>query len=93
MSVQDQIEIIIPSSPADQEELFKAIKEISASMTRVDGEKEYQKESYEALEEKFQIKAKYLRRLAADYHKDQFDKKASEHDEYARLYETIIKDA
>lgn len=86
----EAVDIIIPSSPADREALFESIKQISNSMTRAEGEKEYQKEAIDALEEKYNIKAKYLRRMASDYHKDQFDKKANEHDQYAKLYETII---
>lgn len=86
-----EVDIIVPSSPADREALFESIKEISNSMTRAEGERDYQKESFEALEKKYNIKAKHLRRMTVDYHKDQFDKKASEHDQYADLYEAIVK--
>ena len=91
MTIVNDAEIIIPSNPADREELFKVIKEISNSKTRAEAETDYQKEAISALEEKFAIKAKYIRRMAADYHKDQFDEKASEHDQYAELYEAIVK--
>lgn len=88
----DSVDIIIPSSPADRDALFDSIKEIHNSMTRADSEKEYQKESIDALAEKYGIKSTYIRRMAVDYHKNQFDKKSNEHDQYANLYETIIKD-
>lgn len=91
MTIVNSTDIIIPSSPADREDLFSVIKEISNSKTRVEAEAEYQKEAIAALEEKYAIKAKHLRRMAQDYHKDQFDKKASEHDQYTELYEAIVK--
>lgn len=83
--------IIIPSNPTDQKALLDGIKELSNSMTRAESEREYQKESVKALAEKYEIDAKFIRRMATDYHKDQFDTKSEEFDDYTTLYETIIK--
>lgn len=84
-------DIIVPSSPVDQDAIFSVIKEISNSMTRAEGEKDYQKEAINELSEKYNIDKKYFRRMASDYHKDQFDQKAAEADSYEQLYETIVK--
>lgn len=84
-------EIIIPSSPADLKKLKDGIDEITNSMTRVDGEKEYQKEAIEELSEQTGIDKKYIRRMATDAHKDQFKKKVDEMDEYAQLYESVME--
>lgn len=84
-------DIVVPSSPADQEAIFAVIKEISNSMTRAESEKDYQKEAINELSEKYAIDKKYFRRMAADYHKDQFDQKTAEADSYEQLYESIIK--
>ncbi len=83
--------IIIPSNPTDQKALLDGIKELSNSMTRAESERDYQKESIKELAEKYQIDAKFIRRMAVDYHKDTFDTKTEEFDDYTSLYETIIK--
>jgi len=90
MAKAEQVEIIIPSSPADRKALFAGIKEIDNSMTRVQGEKDFQREAIEKLAEKFDIDKKYVRRMANDYHKDTFDKKVSEQEQYQGLYEAVM---
>lgn len=82
--------IIVPSSPADIAEIFKVIKELSDSKTRVKGETDYQKETIAELSKKFNIEAKYLKQMVNDYYKDSFDKKVNEQDEYEVLYETVV---
>jgi hypothetical protein len=89
MSVETT-EIIVPSSPADILDIFKVIKQISDSKTRAKGESDYQKETLNALAEKYSIDVKFLRQMANDYHKDTFDKKSNEFDNYQHLYETVI---
>jgi len=84
--------IIIPSSPKDQEDIFAVIKEISNSMMRQEAERDYQKEAFKELAEKYEIDAKLLKRIARDYHKDAFKKVVGETEDYTLLYETIIKD-
>lgn len=83
-------EIIIPSSPADIADIFKVMKEISDSKTRAKGETDFQKETLTALAAKYSIDVKFLRQMANDYHKDTFDKKSNEFDNYQALYETVI---
>ncbi len=46
-------DIVVPSNPADLKKLKDGIEEITNSMTRVDGEKEYQKEAIEELSEQY----------------------------------------
>ncbi len=83
--------IIVPSNPADLKKLKEGIRELTNSMTRVDGEKEYQKEAIEELAEQFVIEKKHIRRMAVDSHKDQFEKKAEEFDDYTQLYESVME--
>lgn len=84
-------DIIIPSSPADLKKLKDGIDEITNSMTRVDGEKEYQKEAIEELSEQTGIDKKYIRRLATEAHKDIFEKKSDEQDQFEQLYESVME--
>lgn len=87
-----QIDIIVPSSPADCAVLFAAIKEISNSMTRVESEKDFQKDAIDTLHEKFEgIDKKYLRQMANDFHKDTFEQRSEEQSAYSDLYEAVVK--
>lgn len=83
-------DIIIPSNPADLKKLRDGIEEISNSMARMDAEREYQKEAIDELAERFQIEKKHIRRMAVDHHKDTFDKKVGEFEDYAGLYESVM---
>lgn len=84
------VDIVIPSSPADRKAIADGIKEISNSMTRIEGERTYIKESIDALKDKYSVDAKYLRRMAKDYHKDQFEAVTEEDAQYSDLFETIM---
>lgn len=91
MSVSEQIEINIPSSPEDRAKLFKGIKEMSNAKTRIEAEQSFIKETAKALSENFDLDKKWINKLVADYHKDTFDKSVKEFEEYEALYETVVK--
>ena len=90
MATESTVEIVIPSSPVDRKAIADGIKEISNSMTRIEGERTYIKESIEALSEKFGVDKKYLRRMARDFHKDQFEVVTEEDAQYSDLFEAIL---
>jgi hypothetical protein len=89
MSVEN-VSIVVPSSPADIQKMFALVRQLSDSKTRAKAEADYQKEAIEAAAKEFGVDAKYIKQMANDYHKDQFDKKANEFDEYSHLYETVV---
>lgn len=74
----------------DKHELRGVMQEISNSMTRIAGEKDYIKEALTAASEKYQLNKKYLRRMAKVYHQNNFTDEVSEMEEFQKLYETII---
>jgi hypothetical protein len=82
--------ITIPSSPADLKKLKDGIDELTNSMARVDGEKDYQKESIETLAENFNVDKKYIRRIAVESHRDTFEKKSDEQENFEQLYESVM---
>ena len=90
MATESTVEIVIPSSPVDRKAIADGIKEISNSMTRIEGERTYIKESFEALSDKFGVDKKYLRRMARDFHKDQFEVVTEEDAQYSDLFEAIL---
>jgi gamma-glutamylcysteine synthetase len=75
---------------ADKDKLFGVIKELSNSMTRVDGEKSFQKEAITAAAEEHGIEKKLLRKLAKTYHKQNFTEEKTVAEEFTELYETVI---
>lgn len=84
------VEIVIPSSPVDRKAIADGIKEISNSLSRIEGERTYIKESIDALSEKYGVDKKYLRRTARDYHKDQFEAVTEEDAQYSDFFEMIM---
>lgn len=91
MSTQESVDIVVPSSPADREAIFKVIQELSNSLTRSESENDYRKEAIKELEAKYNIKGKYLNRMLKEYHRDLFEKKSEEQDAFGDLYEAIIQ--
>lgn len=81
--------MIIPSSPADRKAIYDALKEISNSMTRIEGEREYIKEAINNTCDNFNLNKKTFRRMAKVYHKQNFNKEKEEHEEFEAMYETI----
>ena len=61
--------LIIPSSPTDRQAIRSAMKEISNSMVRTEGERDYIKETIDDLSDKFDLPKKYLKKVASAYHK------------------------
>jgi hypothetical protein len=81
----------VPSSPTDRKEILECMKEISASMTRTEGEREFVREAIKEICDKHQLSKKTFRRMAKVYHKQNFSLELEEHEEFETMYETITK--
>jgi len=81
----------IPSSPTDRKAILECMKEISSSMTRTEGEREFVREAIKEICEKYQLSKKTFRRMAKVYHKQNFSLELEEHEEFETMYETITK--
>ena len=77
------------SSPSDRDKLLNGVKEISNSMTRVDAEKDYQRDAIAALSSELGIEKKYVSKVANIYHKQNFHQFQAEQTEIEDLYESI----
>lgn len=84
-------DIIVPSTKEDLKAIYGVIKEISDSKTRQESENDYQKEAYQELEDKYNIKSKHFRRMAKDFHKDQYNKNMADVEDYQQLYESVFE--
>lgn len=75
----------------DLETLKKGIKEMSNSLTRVEAEKDFQKDVIDRINDETGLEKKYVRKLAAIYHKQNYTTVQQENDELESLYEAISK--
>jgi hypothetical protein len=79
------------SNPEDKTKLINGIKELSNSMTRVDAEKDFQKDLVSTLADELGIKKPYISKIATVYHRQTFAQMQAEHEELENLYEEIFK--
>ena len=77
------------SNPEDRKKLYNCVVEISNSMTRMDGERDFQKEAIDAIAEELDIEKKYVRKVANIYHKQNMNTVKMENEEVEELYEII----
>ena len=78
------------SSPADRDKLKKAIIELSDSMTRVDAEKDFQKEAVNAICDEIQVDKKHVKKLATIYHKQTITQVKTDNSDLEALYTEIF---
>lgn len=79
----------LPSDPEKRKAIKKVLQELSDSMTRIDGERDFIKETINAICEDMELSKKTFRRLARTYHKQNFSKEVAEHEEFETMYEQI----
>jgi ATP phosphoribosyltransferase regulatory subunit HisZ len=78
------------SSPADRKTLRDIIQELDASMTRVDAEKDLQKEMLARAVEELGLKKALVSKLAKIYHTQSIDKVVTEKTELEDFYEELF---
>lgn len=85
------------NDPAVRKAIKDCLSEISASLTRIEGERDLIKEATKNICEQHELSKKTFRRLAKTYHKQNFSKEVAEHEEYETMYEqltgeTVLRD-
>lgn len=81
---------VMPSSLEDRKKIMETMGEISASMTRMEGEKDYIKKSISDLSQKFQIPKKLLNRFSRVYHKQNYADELGANSEFETMVELLI---
>ena len=79
----------LPSDPAARKAIKKCMDELSASMARIDGERDFIKEAIDNICEEYEMSKKTFRKLAKVYHKQNFYKEVAEHEEFETMYEQL----
>lgn len=90
MAIQ-QLSVNVLSNPADRDKLLKVIRECSDSMTRIESEREFIKESVTAVCEELQLPKKLVNKMLKTYHKQNYDEEVAVHEQFETLYETVVK--
>jgi hypothetical protein len=83
--------IVIPSSEVDRKKIADCIREIDASMTRVDAEKDFIKEAIADLYDQVGVPKKYISKMARIYHKQNLAEVTTEISDLEELYTQVIK--
>jgi division protein CdvB (Snf7/Vps24/ESCRT-III family) len=78
------------TNPKDKETLQNGIKELSNSMTRVDSERDLQKDIVDKVADEVGVEKKFIKKLAAIYHKQAFTQVQSEQEQLESLYEELF---
>ena len=79
------------SSESDRKKLLDVLKECSGALTRMEGEKDYIKESVSAIAKDLQLPKRLVSKVVKVYHKQNFDEEVATHEQFETLYETIVK--
>lgn len=80
---------IMPSNPADRKHIMDVMNEISASKTRAEAERDFQKEAISELFQKFKIPKKQLNRFAKAHHKSAFSEELAEDEDFEVMVEIL----
>lgn len=79
----------LPQDPEARKAIRKVLDELSGSMTRIEGERDYITETIKKLSEEYQINKKVLRRMAKTYHRQNFSSEIAENEEFETMYEQV----
>jgi archaellum component FlaC len=82
--------MILPSNNVDLQKLKDAIKEISASWTRVESERAFVNDALNRMQEEVEVPKKEIRKLAKIYHQQNLDQVKEEFDELELAYRKIM---
>lgn len=78
-------------TPQDKKKLEDALKDMSASMSRVEAERDLQKNVKNDICEELDLNKKVFSKLAKVYHKQNYADEVATHDEFEELYEDITR--
>ena len=81
--------IILPSSPEDLKRVRGCMEEMSNSFTRMEAERDFQKEAINALAEEVEIPKSVLRKTARAFHNQDISDRIAEISDIEALMESI----
>lgn len=82
----------LPQDPTSRKAIKNCLEEISASMFRIEGEKDFIREAIKNICDAHQLSKKTFRKMAKTYHKQNFSIEVAEHEEFELMYEQITNE-
>jgi uncharacterized FlgJ-related protein len=79
----------LPSTPEDKLKLIAALKDISASMSRIEAERDLLKTLKNDICDELELNRKVLNKLARTYHKGNYSEEVEMHKHFEELYESV----
>lgn len=79
----------VTKDPDVNRSLRKVLDELSGSLSRIEGEREYIKETINKVCEEMSINKKTFRKLVKTYHKQNFSREVADNKEFEVMYEKI----
>lgn len=74
----------------DKKKFKGVLDELSNSMTRMDAERDFIKETIEAASKDFNMNKKIIRKMARVYHKNNYTDEVIEMEEFQQTYESVV---
>jgi len=90
MTVEAIMESNVPSSPADREKIFNAVKEMDVCLTHIAAQRDQMKAIVDRVADEFKFDKKLFRTMSRDYHKQSHDKTVAENEAYETAYTAIV---
>ena len=90
MSNVNTQQLILPSNPADRQDIMSKMIELDGCLTRQSAERDYFSQTIKDLADKYQLPKNLLARFARDYHKSAFQQRLSQEDNYHSLVVTLL---
>lgn len=90
MAKKEPRQLILPTDPAALKKIQDGIKEISSSMFRIAGEKDYIKEALNAIAEEYELDKKVLAQVAKTYYNSNKDEVIAEAEKLEETYDRIF---
>ncbi len=75
----------------EKKQLSAMLTETSKSQARAMGEREYVREAIKKVVEDLKLPKKLVTKLVKVHYKQNFDEEVVEHEEFEKLYETVVK--
>lgn len=78
-------------TPQQKQDLQKAIREISDSMTRTEAERDLIKEIVKDQSDQLQIPKKIISKIAKTFHKQSLHQEVADHEDFVNLYDKVTR--
>jgi dihydrodipicolinate synthase/N-acetylneuraminate lyase len=83
--------LVVSLSQEQKDRLLKAVKEMSNSLARAEGEREYVSEATKKISDDVKLSKKLVSKLVKTFHKQNFEEEVAINNEFEDLYKSLVK--